>query len=78
MQIKTSIKLPNIFKSVIDNSNLKKDKSIGLLIEKQNEKPSLFNFGTYNHNVFSKEEAVKLNESLDPKHKRLYPSAQEC
>jgi excinuclease UvrABC nuclease subunit len=77
MQIKTDIKLPNIFKSVFDTSTLKKDNSIGLLIDRQKEKPSLFNYGTYNHNILTKDETVKLNESLDPRYRRLYPSSQD-
>lgn len=77
MQIKTDIKLPNIFKSVINTSNLKKYNTKGILVDRQKEKASLFNYGTYNHNVFTNDEVIRLNESLEPKYKRLYPSLQE-
>jgi len=77
MQIKSDHNLPNIFKSVINNSTLMKDKCRGLLVEREIEKPALFNYGTYNHNVHSKEEAVRLNEQLTNGYRRLYPNTQE-
>ncbi len=77
MQIKTNIKLPNIFKSMMDNFSVNKNKKYkGILIDRKAEKPTLFNYGTYNHNVFTKEEALKLNDKLDANYKRLFPSSQ--